>query len=52
MFSMFFLGIVLWFVYGIYKESVSMILANAVTIVLAFVLILFKIKYSDKANKE
>lgn len=49
MFSMFFLGIVLWFVYGVYKESMSMIIANAVTIILAFILIVFKIKY-DKKN--
>jgi MtN3 and saliva related transmembrane protein len=45
MLVLFFIGIVLWFVYGIYIESLSMILANAVTIVSAFFLIYFKLKY-------
>ena len=48
MFSMFFLGIVLWFVYGIYKESLAIILANGITIVSCFLLIYFKLKYGQK----
>ncbi len=46
MFLMFFLGILLWLIYGVYKESLSMILANSVTVVSAFLLLYFKIKYS------
>lgn len=49
MFIMFFIGIVLWLIYGVYKESLSMILANSVTVFSAFLLLYFKIKY-DKKN--
>ena len=31
MYTAFFLGIVLWFIYGIYKDSISIILANVVS---------------------
>jgi MtN3 and saliva related transmembrane protein len=50
MLVLFFIGIVLWFVYGIYIESLSMILANAITIVSAFLLVYFKLKY-QKTDK-
>jgi MtN3 and saliva related transmembrane protein len=50
MLLLFFTGIVLWFVYGIYIESLSMILANAITIVSAFLLVYFKLKY-QKTDK-
>ena len=50
MLILFFVGIVLWFVYGILMESLSMILANAITIVSAFFLIYFKLKY-QKTDK-
>lgn len=48
MFSLFFIGIALWLVYGIYKESLSMILANSITVVSSFLLLYFKLKYSRK----
>lgn len=48
MLIMFFIGIVLWLVYGVYKESPSMILANSITIASAFLLMYFKIKYQKK----
>ena len=48
MLLLFFVGIVLWFVYGIYIESISMILANGITIVSAFFLLYFKFKYQSK----
>jgi MtN3 and saliva related transmembrane protein len=47
MLLLFFIGIVLWFVYGIYIESLSMILANAITIVSSFLLVYFKLKYQN-----
>lgn len=50
MLLLFFIGIVLWFVYGIYIESLSMILANAITIVSSFLLVYFKLKY-QKTDK-
>ena len=38
-------GIILWLVYGIHLNSISMILANSVTIVLTVIIIIFKLKY-------
>lgn len=49
MLFIFFIGIVLWLVYGILKESPSMIFANSITAISAFLLLYFKIKY--KKNK-
>tara|TARA_R100001369_G_scaffold85437_1_gene119128 strand:+ start:2914 stop:3201 length:288 start_codon:yes stop_codon:yes gene_type:complete len=40
-----FLGVVLWLVYGIYHDSIPMILANFITAVLLFVMIVLKLKY-------
>jgi MtN3 and saliva related transmembrane protein len=44
-FTLFFIGIVCWLVYGIYKESLPMILANTITMVLAFIILIFIFKY-------
>ena len=41
----FFIGIVLWLIYGIHHKSVPMIFANSVTAILAFMLIIFKFRY-------
>jgi len=46
MLSMFFLGLVLWLVYGFLKNSPSMIIANGITIISSIFLIYFKIKFS------
>lgn len=48
MLLMFFIGVFLWLIYGIYMKSPSMISANTVTIVSAFLLVYFKIKYHKK----
>jgi len=48
MLVLFFIGIILWFIYGVLLQSLSMILANSVTIVSAFLLVYFKIKYDKK----
>ena len=48
MFSMFFVGIILWFIYGLYIDSLSLILANGITVVSCFLLIFFKLKYEKK----
>ncbi|MFT5751919.1 MAG: MtN3 and saliva related transmembrane protein [Flavobacteriales bacterium] len=45
MFSMFLMGIILWFIYGLYINSLSLILANGITVVSCFLLIYFKLKY-------
>jgi len=48
MLVLFFTGIVLWFIYGYLMNSLAMILANSITIVSAFLLMYFKIKYNKK----
>ncbi|CAL2088878.1 SemiSWEET transporter [Tenacibaculum sp. 190524A02b] len=45
MYSMFFTGIVCWLIYGIYLNSLPIILANTVTGISAFALIIMKLKY-------
>ncbi|MDD3722700.1 MAG: SemiSWEET transporter [Lutibacter sp.] len=45
MFLVFFVGIILWLIYGIHINSLAMILANAVTGFLALLLIFFKLRY-------
>jgi len=48
MFSMFTLGILLWFLYGVMTHSRPIILANTVTGILSIMLLILKIKYSTK----
>ena len=38
-------GIILWLIYGIHLNSISMILANSATITLTVIIIIFKLKY-------
>jgi MtN3 and saliva related transmembrane protein len=45
MFSLFTLGVVLWFVYGILRNDIAVILWNGVTIVLAGIILILKLKY-------
>lgn len=45
MYLVFFTGIVLWFIYGILINSLSIILANTITGLLVLLLIYFKLKY-------
>lgn len=45
MYVVMFVGIVLWLVYGIHLKSLPMILANIVTTILTFILIVFKLRY-------
>ncbi|MBE0423456.1 MAG: SemiSWEET transporter [Lutibacter sp.] len=45
MFLVFFVGIILWLIYGISINSPAMILANSVTGLLALLLIFFKLRY-------
>ena len=48
MYSVFFVGIVLWLVYGILIESLSVILANIITAILALILVYFKIRFKNR----
>ena len=45
MLLLFFVGIILWFIYGVYIKSPSLIIANGITIGSYALLIFFKIKY-------
>lgn len=45
MYLVFFVGIILWLIYGISINSLAMILANSVTGLLAILLIFFKLRY-------
>lgn len=48
MFLMFFLGVMLWLVYGVLLKSPALILANSVTVISSFLLVYFKLKYTKK----
>lgn len=38
-------GVLLWFIYGIFIRDGAIILANGVTFVLAFIILMMKLKY-------
>ncbi|RPD94618.1 hypothetical protein EGM88_11915 [Aureibaculum marinum] len=44
MLIVFFIGIILWLIYGIYVNSIAMMLTNSITAVLSFILIYFKLR--------
>lgn len=48
MFSIFFAGVAMWLVYGILKQDLPVIIANFVTLILAFTLIVFKFKFRNQ----
>lgn len=51
MYSMFALGVLLWLIYGIYLSNKAIIVANAVTFVLAAVILGFKIYNTLRKNR-
>lgn len=44
-FSVLFLGVFLWLVYGILIKALPVILANAATLTLVFIIVIMKVKY-------
>ena len=48
MFLVMFAGIILWLIYGYYIQSLSMVIANVITALLVFLLIIFRINYHKK----
>ena len=48
MLTMFFVGVVLWLIYGLLLSSPSLILANGITAVSVMLLFVFKIKYRNR----
>ncbi len=47
MYMAMFIGIILWLLYGIHLNSLAMILANSITAMLTFLLIVFKLRYKQ-----
>ncbi|QCX40640.1 hypothetical protein FF125_20165 [Aureibaculum algae] len=45
MYAVFFVGIILWLIYGIYVNSIAMMVTNSITAVLSLMLIYFKLRF-------
>lgn len=45
MYILFTIGVFLWLIYGIYFKMMPVIIANTITLVLASIILTFKIKY-------
>ena len=45
MFTIFLTGIIFWLVYGLLRQDIVVILANAVTLVLALAILVLKVKF-------
>jgi MtN3 and saliva related transmembrane protein len=48
MYSLFTAGVALWFVYGLYIESMPVVIANAITLILSSVVLVLKIQQISK----
>ena len=48
MYSLFTAGVALWFVYGLYIESMPIVIANAITLILSSVVLVLKIQQISK----
>lgn len=48
MLILFFIGIVLWLIYGVLLHSPSMIFANAITVISTILLLYYKLKYGKQ----
>ncbi len=44
------LGVVLWLVYGFFKNSISMVLGNGITLILSLIILVYIIK-GKKSNQ-
>ena len=49
MFTIFSIGIALWLYYGVLLQSLPIILANAVTLILTLTILALKVRYSGKS---
>ena len=45
MYSLFALGTLLWFLFGLFSSNMPVMIANAVTLVFASIILVYKIKY-------
>ncbi len=48
MFSLMTIGLFLWLYYGILTIQIPIILANAISFILALIILIFKLKYANK----
>ena len=46
MYLVFVTGTILWFIYGVYHDSLAIMLANGITAILAFTMIYLKLRYN------
>ena len=51
MFALFSLGLILWLIYGIYLQSLPIILANSITLILTAIILILKYHYAFKRNQ-
>lgn len=52
MFIIFSIGVFCWFIYGVYLQSIPMILANSITICLSLYILIVKIKNYKEDNSK
>ncbi|MBU3917741.1 SemiSWEET transporter [bacterium] len=45
MYAIFIIGLLLWLIYGILVRDLPLIIANAITLIFAFIILFLKIKY-------
>ena len=45
MYSLFALGTLLWFLFGLFSNNMPVMIANAVTLLFACIILIYKIKY-------
>ena len=45
MYSLFALGTLLWFLFGLFSNNLPVMIANAVTLVFACIILVYKLKY-------
>ena len=45
MYSIFALGTLLWFLFGLFTSNIPILVANAITLVFSSIILLYKIKY-------
>jgi MtN3 and saliva related transmembrane protein len=45
MYSLFALGTLLWFLFGLFSNNMPIMIANAVTLIFACIILVYKIKY-------
>lgn len=50
MFAIFSMGLIIWLIYGLYLQSLPIIISNIVTLVLTLIILVLKFRYSQNRN--